>query len=203
MNPLVRRMFAVMFLMGAFWHIWNICAGEIPDLSSVLWLSETKTGDEITTPAQILTLPFGISRSWDVLGAAIFVWIFSRLKSHEKKNGDAVVGLISGLGFGTAFSLISFSVGPDLCAHLLIGLTIALLSTLLGNCMSMGLTAGLGYGVAYGLFWIGLAPGIVFFFIVTSPLWLMIGIRESVRRLWKIEWKALFTRLFTEPNSTS
>ena len=91
--------------LGAFWHGWNLMAGEIPVLTEIRWLAE-KTGVDgtIERPATIITMPFGLSRSWDTLGAVLFVWIGFRLRRWAEvkslKQDDLVFGLVFGLGVG-------------------------------------------------------------------------------------------------------
>src|SRR3989344_7511009 len=139
--------------LGAFWHGWNLVAGEIPVLTSVTWLTE-RTGDNgmILRPAKIFTLPLGLSRSWDMLGAALFVWLvcrFWRRTETSAKKDDLLVGLVGGLVGGLVFGLV-------------FGLVV-------------GLGVGLGYSFVIGLFWLGLLPGLAVFFIITAPLWLIAG----------------------------
>ena len=140
--------------LGAFWHGWNLVAGEIPVLTSVTWLTE-KVGTDgmIGHPAQILILPLGLSRSWDMLGAVLFVWLVCRFwrlaEANKIKKDDLLVGRVGGLVGGLVFGLV-------------FGLVV-------------GLGVGLGYSFVIGLFWLGLLPGLAVFFIITAPLWLIAG----------------------------
>ncbi|MBI4136201.1 MAG: hypothetical protein HY481_01455 [Candidatus Vogelbacteria bacterium] len=168
--------------LGAFWHGWNLAAGEIPILTSVTWLTERAAADgAITRPAWILTLPFGLSRSWDMLGAALFVWIVCRLWrwAEVDKKDDVVVGLGLGLVVGLVGGL-GLGLGLSLGLGLVVGLGLGLVVGLVGGLV-VGLVGGLGYSFVIGLFWLGLLPGLAVFFIITAPLWFIIGVRVVYR----------------------
>ena len=150
--------------VGAFWHGWNLIFGQIPILETVIMVvEETNTAGVITQPAWILTLPFGLSRSWDMLGVAIFVWLgfrFWRWAKAEEKD-DLVFGLVVGLVVGLVFGLV-------------FGLVVGL---------GVGLIFGLGYSFIVGLCWLGLGPGLVMFVVITTPFWLIAGIIATYRAI--------------------
>src|SRR3989344_6041748 len=134
--------------LGAFWHGWNLVAGEIPVLTSVTWLTE-KVGTDgmIGHPAQILILPLGLSRSWDMLGAVLFVWLVCRFwrlaEANTIKKDDLLVGLVGGL--------------VVLVVVLVFGLVVGLGGGMVGGLVGdlvLGLVVGLGYSFVIGLFWL-------------------------------------------------
>jgi len=160
--------------LGAFWHGWNLITGEIPVLTEVVWLTEKTSADgTVETPARILTLPLGLSRSWDMLGAAMFVWLglwfcrWAEVKSSNRE--DLVFGLVFGLVAGLVAGLV-VALGAGLVASLVFALAAGLVASLVA-----GLAVGLGYSFMIGLFWLGLLPGLAVFVIITAPLWLMAG----------------------------
>jgi len=204
----VRRMLFATLVVGAFWHIWNIFAGEIPALSSIaLWTSweVDANGDRGKITAQIINLPFSVSRSWDMLGAAILVWGLSRMKYYEKNPGFAFTGARSGVILGVLFSIVGLGspVGHVLAINLTIGLVFATFFSLKKDFDPIvGLAYGLSYSLVISLTWIGLILAIPFFFVVTSPFWLFIVTRGTLRVLRNIEWRAAFARILREPDST-
>ena len=161
-------------VMSVFWHIWNLVHGAIPVLTEVLWQSkELGVNDQVIKPAVMLTLLLGLSRSWDVLGAVLFSYIFCRLwyyaeaDKQEEENDNLSFGLAFGLAVSLAFGL-------------LIGLFFGLLFGLLIGPF-FGLFFGLGYSFVIGLFWLGLMPGLAAFFIFTAPFWLIGGVKIAWR----------------------
>ena len=102
--------------IALFWTIYYLVVGSVPVVSSIR-----------LTPDSIFTLPFGISRWWDILLGPIFSCIFVLLFTNKKimKDEDLVfglgVGLVSGLGAGLGVGL-----GVGLVVGLVFGLVVGL-----------------------------------------------------------------------------
>jgi len=177
--------------IGAFWHGWNLITGEIPVLTEIKWLAE-KTGVDgaIERPATIITMPFGLSRSWDMLGAVLFVWIGFRLKRRAEvkspKQADFIFGLVGGLVGGLVVGLGGgLGLGPV-------------------DGPGFGLISGLGYSFVVGLFWLGLLPGLAMFIIITAPLWLIISgvaVYRAFKNRPRADWSGVKALLTGSPSN--
>ena len=122
-------------LIALSWVIYYLIAGSVPTVTSM------KVTDTWT-----LSLPFGISRWWDILigpiWSIIIIYLFTKLKG---KDGDLVAALVAGLGFGLIFGLI-FGLASGLAFGLASGLAFGLAASLI-----FGLTSGLAFGLGFGL----------------------------------------------------
>ncbi|HLD27367.1 MAG TPA: hypothetical protein VJB39_00770 [Patescibacteria group bacterium] len=120
-------------LIALFWVIYYLIAGSVPTVTSM------KVTDT-------LSLPFGISRWWDILigpiWSIIIIYLFTKLKG---KDGDLVAALVAGLGFGLIFGLI-FGLASGLAFGLAVSLAFGLAASLI-----FGLTSGLAFGLGFGL----------------------------------------------------
>lgn len=169
----VLWMALAVLIASAFWGNWNLVFGQIPVLETVTMISEkTDAGGAITRPAWILTLPFGLSRSWDILGAPMFVWFLSflwrwaRAKGQKQKNlvFDLIVGLFTG-------ALVLGTVGP--AGILFVGLIATLfVASIRGSNESLIFV--LGFSLVPG-FWFGFLPGLAVFAVIASSIWLIAG----------------------------
>jgi len=154
-------MFLAGLVMASFWFSWwRELAGEVPSLTELVWFTGRGTDKPV-----VWTLPFGLSRYWDILAAPIFVLIISRLKHFDSGSRDALAG---GLFFGLFLGLtvgLSFGLSVVVFAGLIIGLTFGLSGRL---SVKDGLTFGISYSLVMGLY-LGLLPGLVFFLVIGSP----------------------------------
>ena len=84
-------------LIALFWAIWYWKTGSVPVVHGI-----KMTGN------WTVSLPFGMSRWWDILvgpiWAIIVILIFTNSKISEDE--DLVVGLVAGLGVGLVFWLV-------------------------------------------------------------------------------------------------
>ena len=147
-------------LIALFWVIYYFINGSVPVVSTLKW-SDTQT----------ITLPFLVSRWFDILigplYSIIFVYLFisNKIKENEELGFALVVALFVGLvvalfvglvvapGFGLVFALVfalavalGFALGFALVFGLGFGLVFALVFAL-GFGLGAGLAAALGFGL--------------------------------------------------------
>ena len=115
-------------LIALFWAIYYLFTGSVPTVTSIKM-----------TEAWELSLPFGISRWWDVLIGPIWsIIVIYSLPKLKGKDDDLAVSLIIGVITGLGASLI-IGLGVGLAVGLAAGLAAGL---------GVGLAAGLGVGLA-------------------------------------------------------
>ena len=170
-------------VIGDFWHLWNIVFGEIPALTELLWRKGGELHDGTVKPDIIWTLPFSVSRSWDIVGVSLFSLILFWLLrwSREKKGAE---NIIEGLAFGMVFGLLGLVFGwtVGMIGWLTIGLFVWLFVIVIGLFVkepANGIGLGLTYSFAFGLFWLGLLPGFVLFLVISSPLLVILAVRNA------------------------
>jgi hypothetical protein len=149
--------------IALFWGIWYLATGSVPEVKSIKM-----------TPDWIITLPFGISRWWDVLMGPIWAIIITQSLDKIKDEDALAFGLIFGLIFGLVCGLASglvcglaFGLASGLAFGLVCSLAFGLVCSLafgLVCSLAFGLTFGLACGLAFGLVCslaFGLASGLV------------------------------------------
>jgi len=170
-------------VIASFWHFWYIAYGEIPALTELLWRKGGELHDGTVKPDIIWTLPFAVSRSWDIVGVSLFSLILFWLLrwSREKKGAENIIeGLAVGMVFGLLGLLFGWTVG--MIGWLTIGLFVLLFVIVIGLFVkepANGIGLGLTYSFALGLFWLGLLPGFVLFLAISSPLFIIIALRNA------------------------
>ena len=169
----ILRLSAGWGLLGAvivaiFWGVWSIF-DDVPLITRILLLdATTKDGERIIDYA---TLPFEISRWWDILGALwggcllsmFFCYARKELESPSNESKDLevvlvvvlVLALLVGLGSG-----LSLAIGMGIICGLLLSLFFGILRLIFVG-LTLGLVAGLGFGIFVGLP-IGLLIGLLF-----------------------------------------
>ena len=65
-------------------------------------------------------MPFGLSRSWDMLGAVLFDWIGFRLKRRAEVKSPKKADFISGLGYSFVVGLFWLGLLPGLAMFIII-----------------------------------------------------------------------------------
>ncbi|MEX0869821.1 MAG: hypothetical protein WDZ39_00100 [Candidatus Spechtbacterales bacterium] len=161
--------------IAAFWTIWYFTAGSVPVVHEIQ-LTESTT----------LTLPFAVSRWFDVLLGPVYsvllIQTFYAAKKEESVDGDLVAGLAVGLFAGLAFALASVLAGGlafALAFGLVFGLAVGLVVAL-AFALAFGLVAGLAAGLVFGLV-TGLAAGLAFALAVALAFGLAFGLVCVIR----------------------
>ena len=137
-------------LIGAFWAIWYAMNGSVPVVTDV-----------VLTLNYTLSLPFGMSRWFDMLlgplAAGLLVPMFTseRVMKDKYFREDLAFGLVYGLIYGLVVGPV-YGLAFELVYGLAVGLGFGLVFGLV-----YGLDAGLVYGLAAGLV-VGLVSGLVF-----------------------------------------
>jgi len=155
-RTLLWRWPLVTFIVFAlFWGIWYFVAGSVPATESVK-----------LTITESWTLPFAVSRWWDLLFGPAYVLAILVFRHPEvQKDDEFVIGLglgfmfgaMFGLGFGLMFGVM-FGLGLGLVIGLGLGLVFGAMFGLgfgLGFGLVFGAMLGLGFGFGIGL-WVGI-----------------------------------------------
>jgi hypothetical protein len=134
-------------LIALFWVIYYLIVGSVPTVTSIK-MTETWT----------MSLPFGISRWWDIMfgpiWSIIIIYLLTKLKG---KDDDLVAALVVGLGVSLIVGLVAgltVGLGAGLGVSLIFGLAAGLGVSLivgLGAGLGVSLTVGLGAGLIFGL----------------------------------------------------
>jgi len=168
-------------LVALFWTIWTLAGHPVPVISTI----------EITRN-WIITLPFGISRWWDVLFVSLWASALALIITSEGLQQSSgffalmeigcnyiglQVSLAVSLATGLAASLIAYLSG-SLLISLIIGLSISsiyglVIYVLFGMADVVGLTVGLAMVVMIGLITglcLGLVAGVITSFIISLAI---------------------------------
>jgi hypothetical protein len=148
-----------------FWNVWFYVSGSVPSISEIrLWGDNT------------VTLPFSVSRYWDIAIAPVITSLFLLVLTNKSvmTSKDARKGMTIGLIYGLIIGLFSVWIGSfaGLGVVLAFGVSSGLVSGLafgtssehygkLVNWRDFGLAFGLAYGFLCGLIF-GLVFGLVF-----------------------------------------
>jgi len=161
-------------LIALFWTIYYLTVGSVPVVSSIKM-----------TPDSTLTLPFAISRWWDILLGPLLSCFFALFFTSKKitEDGDLFVGMGVGLGVGLGFGPI---VGP------VVGLFVSIVVFLFVSCLlgdsPFGLGVSLGIGLDFGpvlSLVLGLFVSIVVGFAVSLVVGLGLGLSFGLVTLLK------------------
>jgi len=174
-------------LIALFWTMYYLIVGSVPVVSSIKM-----------TPDSTLTLPFAISRWWDILLGPLFSCIFVLFFTSRRitKDKDLVginlgASLVVGLFFGLISGLLVVrqGVSPDtgLVSSLALGLGVSLISGLLvvrqGVSPDTGLVGSLivgpGVSLVSGLF-VGLGVSLALGLGVSLVFSLFVGLGASL-----------------------
>lgn len=157
--------------IGLFWLFWYLSTGEVPVVREIQ-----------ITKEWTLTLPFGISRWWDMLIGPIWSVSLATTLTTYKDRYITLLIMVVGFAIGSFFGLpIWWFVEPimaltiGLLSWLIIGIAVGLLDTRLESGLNAGLSFSLTFGLTIGL-GIGLVVGlgfVLFCGLITTLVWLL------------------------------
>ncbi|GMQ94942.1 MAG: hypothetical protein BMS9Abin13_052 [Patescibacteria group bacterium] len=184
----VRWSVASAVAIALFWAVWYFMNGSVPVVHEIH-----------IAKGLAYTLPFEISRWWDILLGPIYsIVLVLLLTSLEAKRDEVIVSLAFGLIFGLGFSLISglvFGLGFGLIHSLGFILIFSLIISMifgLDSGLGFSLAAGLGFSLVFGVVFI-LVFGLGFGLGASLVLGIVFGlcrifdlyIKPAIRKLWR------------------
>lgn len=147
LNRIARRWSLLAAVFAAlYWGVWYLVTGFVPAVTDIpIWLG------------QAVTLPFEVSRWWDVVAAPIFVqaavWLYRRVSDPWACSLGAVQSLVLGLAIGLVFGIATGLACATIC-YLAFGLVERRyegVATALEYALAAGLTVGFVHGFVFGL----------------------------------------------------
>lgn len=161
-----------------FWSTWYMVNGYIPGINSI----------EIN-PKFIYTLPFFISRQWDVLVspayALVVIFIFTSKEFMDNLDKEGVIGSLFGGFMAGLIAGIMFSPGFGFVFGLIVSLVFGLATGILFGIIPgfiIGLAFGLLFSIGPGLVF-GLSFGLAFSFLISLGLCLVLGFLAIINKL--------------------
>lgn len=156
----------VSVVTGIVYLIIYLLTGSIPVIDKLVLFKNA--GDAFWGLPAEYTLPFSISRAWDILFIFIYTFLLARIiqyvkESESKDTEDMLIGLVVSLVFGLGVGL-GVSLGVGLGVGLVLGFVVNLVVSLafgLVADLAFSLAFSLGVGLVFGL-GVGLGVGLVF-----------------------------------------